>query len=1424
MANEFKQLLLKIGMSTSDYQTFIRQVNKDLQDVQTTSRQTAKEALDASKLQIAATKEQIAAEQLLQAQAKTMASLDQAKVAWNKQLAAVQATKLADARTETAEMQKQITLLRLQAAQAAQARAAAAAAQGSGSGGGGMLGGLLQSFSNAAGGGMLGSVFAGVLGGGGALEILNKVVEGVGELVKKLAEIPFEAEEIAQKFTNMSATTGASIEELEKLRIAGAAVGMDLDQMSTLLTRMAFQFTKGSDETSRAEKVLNRFGVQVTDTHTKAIRPLTDILLDLSGVFEKLPDGWTKNRIMIEAFGRQGAQLIPVLNQGKDKMKEMFQQGSELSILFDKDLVESTHKWNIETEKWNMEWEQFKVTMGQGVLPLLISVADYINRIVQAMNVDADVPKQFSDDIGNWATSQDARKKGAAGSKGKYSRMQMSSAGTAHMKEKLSSSAANELDLFNPNQTWEELYANTRDSGGNVNKVIEAFAKEFPDAIEKSTASAGKLDPRLQDLEAKMKKLDAATQKFNETVAKGKEEQAQGSIAEQKTMVGDDYKQGNIAYVDYAQTMSALDKAMYDSRVEYANKWAIAEKARLHDSEKDAAVRAEKIKTVDEELKQKLEKAEEQYSQDKHKIKLQGLQDELAAQLENIKSAEAYAKASLENVTKLTEDAFKDRQITAEQYIQLRQSQFTAEYDDEVEGIKAKYALEADNEKRSASIAADVAKAKMGYDAKVSEFAAQQAEIRDKYAKQGFDNARQELQGLLGATQAQGAGSNIFGSTAISELSQLRDISVEYLHNRLAALQLETAGTQTWHQTRLEVVDAVKDVQQYNQQLLIAKDVLVPIAATFASISKDLGQFGGATAKELSGAFKAGAESLQQFSHLKDVFSKSSKQDPIQQLKTNLQDVFAKVKATSDTTGQKFSELATRTDTTAMRLSTFADSLLQGKDKVVDAVDQLVTAFDKLSGRISGKTQGGIDDGFSSADLASLSGSGGPDANSVEGQGNPSLEASQQQAAATQDSTSKLQDFTEKLQAGIGAVTGLIAAFSNAQGAVGGSIAGGSSAFGALSSLTSNPYALGAGVVGGAILGGILGQKRSAAKKMADDFKKQTQDIMSNVQDGTTKLKDGIADLAKERQDAIASLSHDKKGKKELQGVLDQIDAATKQLKNEQKKLMEDLTKQLQILSAPTEYQQWLGNIQSILDKYQQFADAAETTQQLAQAQQFLNLSLKQYSDTLAQDVQTAQQDAINNAIQLMDLQKQAATLMTQEAQQEYNILTQGNVTRQMTNAQSKGQQIEAARAQRDDQLDQINQQVALAQFKYDHEKQIFNLATTRIGLESQLLTLQKEQTMRDIDRITALNNLVGALASGNITTLAQLLQLLGLSSGTTTSSDGNNPDDGGNVRDIIDRLRHRRTVNDTLEGMLTQAASSRGSVGSGAGVIFRLL
>ena len=119
--------------------------------------------------------------------------------------------------------------------------------------------------------------------------------------------------------------------------------------------------------------------------------------------------------------------------------------------------------------------------------------------------------------------------------------------------------------------------------------------------------------------------------------------------------------------------------------------------------------------------------------------------------------------------------------------------------------------------------------------------------------------------------------------------------------------------------------------------------------------------------------------------------------------------------------------------------------------------------------------------------------------------------------------------------------------------------------------------------------------------------------------------------------------------------------------------------------------------------------------------------------------------------LQLNDLMYQRSQLLLQYNNQVQGVLSQGVLTRQMTRAQTAGQQIEQLSVAFTRQMEQTNEEISATQFKVQAEGQIFNLATTRVGLETQLLQLQNSQTSLDMVRIAGLSALVAQLQSGNL-------------------------------------------------------------------------
>lgn len=399
-----------------------------------------------------------------------------------------------------------------------------------------------------------------------------------------------------------------------------------------------------------------------------------------------------------------------------------------------------------------------------------------------------------------------------------------------------------------------------------------------------------------------------------------------------------------------------------------------------------------------------------------------------------------------------------------------------------------------------------------------------------------------------------------------------------------------------------------------------------------------------------------------------------------------------------------------------------------------------------------------------------------------------------------------LLDFSKKITSAIGAVGGFINSITSAgsasAGAFGGGVSGaglgqaaGSSlgqSGGPLSSLGSfaGPFGalIGAGI--GSALGGIMGQKQEEVTRDINQLNVSYKTIMNNYSANNASLKQTITNLQQLIAQAQADQASTKKGGSQFADLIKSYNEQIQQLQDQATQTMAQLSSQLAVITSPVPFQSLLSSIQSVIQQYSQFAGSAQNATDLANANQFLASSLanigEQYKETLLQN----EVSAIADALHLNDLYSQRNALQLQFLQSTEQIMGQGTLTRQITQSQSKFSQLYTLDVNHQNQLDALNQEINVTQYKVQAEQQIFDLATTKQGLEQQTLILQEQGINLDMARISAMQTLLATLQSSNysITNLAgvdtsnpnalmnMLLQLLisqlGISGSAASSSN----------------------------------------------------
>jgi hypothetical protein len=126
----------------------------------------------------------------------------------------------------------------------------------------------------------------------------------------------------ADRLNDLSKQTGIAVETLGGLGYAASTAGVQLEDVAKGSQKLAQLMAEAAGGGAKAQSVFSAMGVSATNL-TGGLRPLDEALFDVADKFASYADGPAKAALAQELFGKSGAALIPLLDEGGAKLREM---------------------------------------------------------------------------------------------------------------------------------------------------------------------------------------------------------------------------------------------------------------------------------------------------------------------------------------------------------------------------------------------------------------------------------------------------------------------------------------------------------------------------------------------------------------------------------------------------------------------------------------------------------------------------------------------------------------------------------------------------------------------------------------------------------------------------------------------------------------------------------------------------------------------------------------------------------------------------------------------------------------------------------------------------------------------------------------------------------------------------------------------
>lgn len=192
---------------------------------------------------------------------------------------------------------------------------------------------------------------------------------GLGLMITGLAGLAKESLSAADALGDTAQRLGVNVERLQELQHAARLSGASNEDLETGLRNLNRRLGEAAAGQSEAVKLFDDMGISVRGAGGQ-LRDTGDILGDFADRIAATASPAERVRLAVEAFGRSGTMLLPMLAEGSRGLEQFFAEAQRLGLVMDSQLVREAGRANDALE-----------TMGRVIkVNLLRSIGEFVTQ------------------------------------------------------------------------------------------------------------------------------------------------------------------------------------------------------------------------------------------------------------------------------------------------------------------------------------------------------------------------------------------------------------------------------------------------------------------------------------------------------------------------------------------------------------------------------------------------------------------------------------------------------------------------------------------------------------------------------------------------------------------------------------------------------------------------------------------------------------------------------------------------------------------------------------------------------------------------------------------------------------------------------------------------------------------------------------
>lgn len=210
-------------------------------------------------------------------------------------------------------------------------------------------------------------------------------VAAIKKGVDSVISLANEVSNAGDKIDKQSQVLGLSRKAYQEWDYILGQNGASIDSMSVSMKTLNSAILSAADGSEEYNEALVKLGLNYVELGDMNMEGQFEAVVR---AFQKMPAGAKKSALAVKLFGRNGMELLPLLNQSETSIDELRQRAEELGIIMSDDAVNASVEYNDAMDDLNRTFNGIRNTFGAKLLPTFTSgvkkITAYAGKISKA--------------------------------------------------------------------------------------------------------------------------------------------------------------------------------------------------------------------------------------------------------------------------------------------------------------------------------------------------------------------------------------------------------------------------------------------------------------------------------------------------------------------------------------------------------------------------------------------------------------------------------------------------------------------------------------------------------------------------------------------------------------------------------------------------------------------------------------------------------------------------------------------------------------------------------------------------------------------------------------------------------------------------------------------------------------------------------